>query len=183
MRSDWFNLANGLTSVRILLTPVLIVLLLRGSYEYALWTFLAAGLSDALDGLAARYLDQMTRFGALLDPIADKLVLVSTAVILTVQGLLPFWLVALIVARDVIIVAGALSFRLRFGYLEIAPLLFGKASTATQIGLILLVLVQAAAWLDISAWLPAAQILTGAVAVISGAQYVAVWGNKARRGG
>ncbi|MDD5329795.1 MAG: CDP-alcohol phosphatidyltransferase family protein [Sulfuricella sp.] len=180
-RAEWCNLANAVTSVRAVLAPVLVYLLGRGLYEFALWAFLAAGLSDALDGFLARRLHQLTRFGAILDPVADKLVIVSSAIALAAQDLLPLWLVLLIVARDVVIVAGAVSFRLRFGHLDMAPLPAGKASTFAQIGLILLVLLQAASWLDASAWLPALHVLTGAVAVASGAQYVAVWGSKALR--
>ncbi len=180
-RAEWCNLANAVTSVRVALAPVLVYLLARGLYECALWTFLVAGLSDALDGFVARHLHQLTRFGATLDPIADKLVIVSSVVALAVRDLLPLWLVLVIVARDVVIVAGALGFRLRYGHLEMAPLPAGKACTFTQISLILLVLFQAASWLDVSAWLPALHVLTAAAAVVSGVQYVAVWGAKALR--
>lgn len=182
-RAEWCNLANALTSVRALLAPVLVWLLVGGRYEYALWAFLAAGLSDALDGFVARRLNQFTRFGAILDPVADKLVIVSCVVTLAALDLLPVWLAWVIGARDLVIVAGALSFRLRFGRLEMAPLLAGKLNTLIQISLILLVLLQAAAWLDVSAWLPAAHAATALAAMVSGAQYVAVWGLKAMRGG
>jgi cardiolipin synthase len=183
VRAEWCNLANATTAVRIVLTPVLVYLLAEELYQHALWTFLAAGLSDVLDGIVARRLNQQTRFGAMLDPVADKLVVVSTVVTLAVLSLLPCWLVLLIVARDAVIVAGALAFRLRSGHLEMAPLVAGKVSTFVQISLILLVLLQAAAWIDVSLWLPAAYAATALAAVVSGAQYVAVWGLKALRGG
>lgn len=183
VRADWFNLANAVTAFRALLAPVLVYLLAKGLYQYALWTFLAAGLSDALDGFAARRLNQFTRFGAILDPIADKLVIVSSVATLAVVGLLPLWLVLLIVARDVVIVSGALSYRLLFGHLEMAPLLAGKINTFVQVSLILLVLLQAAGWLVFSPWLPLAHGATALAAVISGGQYVVVWGLKALKSG
>jgi len=183
MRAEWCNLANALTAFRALLAPVLVYLLAAGLYNYALWAFLAAGLSDALDGYIARRLNQFTRFGAILDPIADKLVIASCVVTLAVQDMLPLWLVLVIIVRDVVIVAGALSFRLLFGHLEMAPLLAGKANTLVQVGLILLVLLQAASLLDVSSWLPAAHAATALAAAISGAQYVSVWGLKAWRNG
>ena len=183
VRAEWCNLANALTVLRALLAPVLVYLLAAGLYQYALWTFLAAGLSDVLDGFVARRLNQFTRFGAILDPIADKLVIASSFIALAVLNLLPLWLVLVVVARDAVIVVGALGFRLLFGYLEMAPLLASKANTFVQISLILLVLLQAASWLDVSAWLPAVYAVTAVAAVVSGAQYVGVWGLKALRGG
>ena len=182
-RADWLNVANAVTLFRALLAPVLIYLLLGGQYSPALWVLLAAGLSDALDGQIARRMNQFTRFGALLDPIADKLVIVSCVIALAVQGLLPVWLTLVVLARDVVIVAGALGFRLLFGHLEMAPLRASKVNTFMQISLILLVLLQAAGWLNVAPWLPAAHGATALAAVVSGAQYVWVWGQKAQRGG
>lgn len=180
-RAEWFNLANALTALRVLLAPVLVCLLAAGLYQYALWTFLAAGLSDALDGYVARRLNQFTRLGAILDPIADKLIIASSVITLAMLDLLPLWLVLVVVARDLVIVAGALGYRLLFGHLEMTPLLASKVNTAVQVGLILLVLLQAASWLEISAWLPAAYAATAVAAVVSGVQYVGVWGLKALR--
>ncbi len=182
-RADWLNLANTVTLFRALLAPVLVYLLVSGLYSHALWVFLAAGLSDALDGQIARRMNQFTRFGALLDPVADKLVIVSCVIALAAQGLLPVWLVLVVLARDAVIVAGALGFRLLFGYLEMAPLLASKVNTFMQISLILLVLLQAAGWLNVAPWLPIAHGATALAAVVSGVLYVWVWGLKALRGG
>lgn len=182
-RREWLNLANALTGLRALLAPVLVWLLLGRRYEAALWVFLAAGLSDTLDGFVARHFNQITRFGALLDPVADKLVIVGSVLSLGQVGLLPLWLVGVIVGRDGVIVAGAVAFRLRVGHLEMAPLLSSKLNTVVQVGLILLVLLQAAGWLAVSAWLPAAYALTAVTAAVSGAQYVAVWWAKSHREG
>jgi cardiolipin synthase len=179
VRAEWLNLANALTVLRALLAPLLIWLLLGRRYEAALWIFFAAGLTDALDGFVARRFHQMTRVGALLDPVADKLVIVGSVLSLAQLGLLPLWLVLLIVGRDLVIVVGAVAFRLRVGHLEMAPLLSSKLNTVIQIGLILLVLLQAAGWLEASAWLPAMFAATAMMALASGAQYVAVWSAKA----
>lgn len=179
-RPDWLNLANALTSLRVLLAPALVWLLLAQRYEAALWVFLAAGLSDALDGFVARHFGQVTRLGALLDPFADKLVIVGSVLSLAWLGLLPLWLALVIVLRDAVIVAGAVAFRLRVGHLDMAPLLSSKLNTVVQISLILLVLLQAAEWFEFGAWLPATYALAAVMALVSGAQYVAVWWPKAR---
>ncbi|RLA89883.1 MAG: CDP-diacylglycerol--glycerol-3-phosphate 3-phosphatidyltransferase, partial [Deltaproteobacteria bacterium] len=98
------TIPNFLTILRILLTPVLVILLLEGRLSEALFVFIIAGVTDALDGLIARLYKQKTRLGAFLDPLADKLLLVTTYVILAVQGLVPSWLTVIVLSRDVLIV-------------------------------------------------------------------------------
>ena len=102
------TLANQLTIMRIMLIPVFVLLVVYGFLGWALVVFLVAGTTDALDGLIARWTDQRTSLGAWLDPMADKLLLVSTFVVLTMPGLdlanrLPIWLTVLVISRDVII--------------------------------------------------------------------------------
>ena len=168
--------------MRVLLVPVLVYLLFRGDSAAALWVFLIAGVSDALDGFIARVFHQRTRFGAILDPIADKLLIVATVLALAWIELLPFWLSAIIIARDLVIVAGALSYRLLIGPFEMAPSLPGKICTFSQIALLLMVLLDIADYLDFSAWLQPAYWTVALVSIASGLHYVVVWSRKAKSG-
>lgn len=183
LRADWINLANALTLLRVLFVPVLVYLLQRGAYGPALWVFLAAGLSDALDGFVARRFNQMTYVGAVLDPIADKLIIVSTVVMFAWLGLLPSLIALLVVARDLTIVGGAVCYRVVAGPVDMSPTSLSKFNTFVQIAMILLVLVQAAGLAEISAWLPFVYGLVVATTITSAAHYIWVWGRKAAKSG
>ncbi len=98
------TIPNFLTILRVLLTPVLVILLLEERLSEALFVFIIAGVTDGLDGLIARLYKQKSRLGAFLDPLADKILLVTTYVILAVQGLVPSWLTVIVLSRDVLIV-------------------------------------------------------------------------------
>ena len=100
------TIPNLLTLARIFLTPMLAWLLLRKSMTAAFFVFFIAGLTDALDGLLARVLDQKSRLGSYIDPVADKLLLVTAFVLLWKIGEIPFWLVLIIVGRDLFILCG-----------------------------------------------------------------------------
>jgi len=175
------NVPNVITLVRLALVPVTAWLLWQGAYGLALLVFLSAAVSDFLDGVIARTFDQASTFGATLDPIADKLNMFVATVMLAWQGLLPLWLAVAIVLRDVVIVSGALVYRARIGHVEIAPTALSKINTFIEFGALLLVMAHAAAWIDVSAWLPAVFVLVFATVLASGAQYVWVWGWKAAR--
>jgi cardiolipin synthase (CMP-forming) len=172
-------MANALTVLRVLLVPVLVYLLLEGSRRAALWVFFAAGVSDALDGFIARVFNQHTRFGATLDPIADKLLIVATVLTLTWLGLIPLWLTAIIVIRDLVILSGALSYRLLIGTFDMAPTLPGKLCTFAEIVLLVMVLVDIAGYLALGPWLPAAYWIVALISLVSGLHYVWVWSRKA----
>ena len=175
------NLANSLTLMRALLAPLMAYLLLGGQFVAALAVLAIAGLSDALDGYVARRFNQITRFGAFLDPFADKLLIVATVIPLACIGRLPLWLVLLIVGRDGVIIAGALAYRLFTGHLEMEPTSLSKLNTFLQIGLILLVLVEAAGWLAGPVPMALFFYLVGTVSALSGIQYVWLWSSKAWR--
>ena len=100
------NIPNLITLLRIILVPVIVILLIQGSFFKALIVFIVAGLSDALDGFLARVLKQQTVLGAYLDPIADKALLVSSFVTLSVLHIIPSWLVVIVISRDFIILLG-----------------------------------------------------------------------------
>jgi cardiolipin synthase len=130
-----FTLANQLTLLRMLLIPAFVLLVVYGYFGWALLTFVAAGATDALDGLTARLTHQKTEIGAWLDPAADKLLLVTTFVVLTLPNLglvnrIPIWLTVLIISRDVGIVLTVAIVNLALGPRTFKPSLLGKGATA-----------------------------------------------------
>jgi cardiolipin synthase len=127
------NVPNTLTILRILSIPVFVILLLYDHLFIALLVFIGAGITDGLDGLIARVYHQRTTIGAYLDPIADKLMLTSSFIILAVLGIIPGWLTVIIIARDVIIFLGILVLQLTSHKVEIKPIFLGKAATVLQI--------------------------------------------------
>jgi cardiolipin synthase (CMP-forming) len=130
------TVANQLTLLRIMLIPAFIILVIYGYLGWALIVFATAGLTDALDGLIARRAGQKSTLGAWLDPMADKLLALSTFIVLTVPGLglsnqLPIWLTVLIISRDIVIVTTVAIVNLAIGPRTFRPSLFGKMATAT----------------------------------------------------
>lgn len=138
MTGDAWNIPNSLTLLRILLIPVFVGLMLYARYESALAVLLGAGLTDALDGTIARAANQSTKLGMFLDPLADKLLLTSGFLTLSVLHLVPLWIVILVVSRDVILLAGAVLAHLTDSAVDIAPTLLGKATTVFQLAFLLL---------------------------------------------
>lgn len=127
------SIPNILTLVRILLTPVFVILLLRDMFPAALLVFAAAGISDGLDGLIARYMNQRTTLGSYLDPAADKLLLTSAFIVMAVLGIIPDWLMVIVITRDVVIVLGLAILTLTEKKYEVKPTLVSKCTTAIQI--------------------------------------------------
>jgi cardiolipin synthase len=130
-----FTLANQLTLLRMLLIPAFVLLVVYGEFGWALIVFLIAGATDAFDGLAARQAGQKTTLGAWLDPAADKLLLVTTFVVLTLPNLglvnrIPIWLTVLVISRDVGIVLTVAIVSLAMGPRTFKPSLLGKTATA-----------------------------------------------------
>ena len=135
---SWPNL---FTFFRFLLTPVFIILILNNYFSLASIIFLMAGITDAIDGFLARYLNQATKLGACLDPIADKLLLCSGFVLLAWYQYIPSWLAVIVLCRDAFILLGGLLFFLFNIEFEIKPSLLGKATTLVQIITVLAVLI------------------------------------------
>jgi len=136
--SDVLTPANQLTLLRMLLIPAFVILIVYGYLGWALIVFVSAGITDALDGLIARWSGQKTSLGAWLDPMADKLLLVTTFVVLTLPGLdltnrLPIWLTVLIISRDVGIVLTVAIVNLAIGPRTFRPSVYGKVATAVYI--------------------------------------------------
>ena len=132
----YLTLANQITILRIMLIPAFVLLVVYGQLGAALAVFLIAGVTDALDGLIARMTSHPTSLGAWLDPMADKLLLVTTFIVLTLPQIdltnhVPIWLTVLVISRDVVIVGVVAIVNLALGPRTFRPSLLGKAATAT----------------------------------------------------
>lgn len=180
MKVAW-NFPNILTLLRVIAAPLLAYLLMRGHYDYALYTFVFAAITDALDGFIARRFNRSTEFGAALDPLADKLITLTCLVILTFQGWVPLWLTLAIVVRDTVIVAGAFSYHHLYGDVDIHPTWLGKFHIFATFSLFIMVLTHATRMMDASGWLTASFLVVLATTLASLVQYVVLWGRKAAR--
>ncbi len=173
------HIPNLITSLRILLVPPFLWLLLQERYEIALLLFVMAGVSDALDGFLAKRFGWTSEFGGILDPIADKLLLVGALLALGWLKELPIWLVALAILRDVIIITGAVSYHLMIERVQASPLLISKLNTLSQLVLVFIIIVHYGLF-TLPSWLVSALIyLTALMTVASGAAYVWQWGRLA----
>jgi cardiolipin synthase len=181
MSARVFNLPNVISMLRLVAVPVVAWLILQRLWEAACWLFLAAALSDGLDGFLARALKQTTPLGAALDTIADKALGVVTLVMLTLEAAIPLWVTLAILARDSVIVLGALSYRGLAGHLEIHPTWLGKTHMFAEFALLALVLGSLANLLAAGVWIDWLFAGVFAIAAASGVQYVWIWGAKARR--
>ncbi len=171
----WCYLPNAICVARIVLTVPIVIYLVRGHYQTALILIVIAGLSDGLDGFLAKHFGWESRIGGLLDPMADKLMFVSVFGALTWTGLVPVWLLAVVIGRDVVIVSGALAYEFLIGPVEPRPTRVGKLNTATALVYLFFVMTY-----QIYAW-PAAitLLITGAAvfvfSLVSGLHYVLIW--------
>ncbi len=164
------HLPNALSGVRLLAAPALAFLLVNGAYAYAFALFVLAGLSDAVDGYLAKRLAPDSRFGAYLDPAADKLLMLAAFLTLTRLGMVPLWLTALVIARDIAIIAALILIKTLALSVPMSPLPIGKASTAVQVGYVALVLLHLAFRLAPSGFLSAGVIL---VAIVTAGSWIA----------
>ncbi len=175
------QLPNILTGTRILMVPPLIWLINTDQSGFALVLLFLAALTDYADGLLAKRYNWISRIGSILDPVADKLMLVSVFTTLCLKGYVPLWLWLLVMIRDFIIVAGATCFHFYVKKLDADPSRISKINTLIQIVFLLFILV--ANWqLTLESWLTAYQILLVVVAVstgVSGVHYVTNYGYKA----
>ena len=135
------NIPNALTILRILLIPVIVGFLVYDHFDFALVTLLIAALTDALDGSIARMANQKTEFGAYLDPLADKLLLMATFITFSLLDMVPVWSVIVVVSRDAILLTGTLLALLTDTEINASPSVLGKAATVFQLVYIILVLV------------------------------------------
>lgn len=173
------HLPNVITGVRFLLIPFLVLLLVQPRYEAAFWVFAVSAASDLADGVIARRWNLRTRWGAIADPLADKLTMLSVTVALASQHLIPLWLAVAIVLRDAVIVGGGVAYHFLIGRYDVAPSLLSKTNTVLEFVVLATVLANAADLVGAGAALPALFVLLGATVAASGAHYVWIWGRKA----
>lgn len=164
------GLANCLTVLRILLIPVFVSLLVYRRPGLALLVFAAAALTDLLDGYVARRRGSQSRLGAFLDPLADKMLLISSFVTLTYLKTLPFWIAAVVISRDVILVVGALLIHMMGGRIYPRPTWTGKTATFFQIVTVLLGL--ASRYIATPISLGLVMWLAAGFTIVSGLQYL-----------
>src|SRR5579859_2330739 len=175
MANRIFTVPNQLTFLRLGFLPFFVILLFYKRFSWALAILFVAGLTDGLDGLLARSLNQKTALGAFLDPIADKLLLSSSFVVLALGGEIRWWLTILVLGRDVLILTTAAVILLTAGYRSFPPSIYGKLTTTLQIILVFTVL--AAAVFHHPVFLLARRLLVYVVAgftVFSGFHYIVV---------
>lgn len=173
------HIPNSICVLRILLVIPIVISLRSGDFEWALILIFVAGVSDGLDGYLAKTFDWRTRLGGLLDPLADKLLLVTVILTLTFMDLAPVWLAAVVIGRDLVIVSGAVIYNYLIGAVTPDPSVISKVNTVCQLLYILFVIAHQAI-----GWPPAAGILMVGAAVlftsvVSGLDYVIRWSAKA----
>lgn len=179
MAQSWRWIPNALTFLRIFLVAPFAAALWAKDYRIALIIFFVAAATDAFDGFLARQFDWHSRLGAIADPLADKTLLIVAYLMLTLTGVLPYWLFWLVLGRDLLIVLGGLAFHYGVGRFEMQPSLPGKLNTLLQI-LVALAIIILLAGLPMQPWV--IEVGTWVVAVstvFSGLHYVVVWSMRA----
>ena len=174
-----FTIANILTFLRMGLIPVFAIMLVYNKEGWALAIFTIAGVSDGIDGFIARRLKQESELGVMMDPLADKLLMTTAFVMLTIPGMLsegrhlpvPFWVTATVIGRDVLIIAVAGVINMTTGFRGFKPSWLGKASTFVQVSGVILILV-AAVFPPLQGYLPTVYTTVAAFAVFSGIHYI-----------
>src|SRR5260370_42288563 len=182
MSSRIVTLPNLLTIVRMALIPVFVSLLFYQKFLLALGVFVFAGITDGLDGLLARRVHQQSPLGRILDPIADKMMLVTSFVVLSMRGVyptplpkhlpIPFWVTITVISRDVFILVGAAAINMVTGFRAFQPSLPGKLSTVVQIVTVAAVILAAQTQVGSGYYLPTLYTSVFALALLSGIHYV-----------
>ncbi len=167
--------------LRICLVPVLVWQVLEAEYANVLVLFFIAGISDGLDGFLAKRYGWVSRLGSILDPIADKFMLVSCYLALGWMGEIPVWLVAAVIVRDVVIVTGAYAYHRLIGEYEFRPSYLSKLNTVSQISLVLLVVFSLSVVSIDEKYIQYAFYFVMATTSLSGIDYICRWGMRAWR--
>jgi len=175
------HIPNIISILRILLVIPVVMLLLERQYGAALILFAIAGISDGVDGFLAKHFGWQSRLGSILDPLADKLLLVCSFLSLAWLGLIPLALVVAVMLRDLIIVLGAIALHYRYGHFEMQPTRVSKVNTFCQIVLVLAVVFYHGEFAQIPWIVDSLVYIVWATTLISGANYVWIWGRYALR--
>ncbi len=164
------NIPNTLTLTRIVIIPVFVTSILYRRYDYSLYLFITAALTDMFDGLFARLKNQKTALGTFLDPLADKFLLVTGFIILSINGWIPKWLTIMVISRDIIVIIGWFLLYLIYGRSKVEPSALGKIAILMQSLLIAYVL------LNINNFLPVIPRIflsaTAGITILSGLHYI-----------
>jgi cardiolipin synthase len=184
MSSRIVTVPNLLTMFRMVLIPVFVSLLFYQKFMWALAVFIIAGVTDGLDGLFARRFDQKSQLGTILDPIADKLLLVTSFIVLSLPSIspqqqspshlpVPFWVTTAVISRDIFIIVGAAAINIVTGFRSFRPSWLGKLNTTVQILAVVAILIAASipSWIS-GYYLPTIYALVFALAIITGVHYV-----------
>jgi cardiolipin synthase len=169
------NIPNLISVLRLLLVPLTVWLVISEAYGWAFITFVAAGLSDGIDGFLARRYDWRTRLGAYLDALADKALLVSVFVTLGFLKLIPAWLAITVVSRDALIIGAVLLSRMMDHPVHVRPLMVSKVNTVLQIAFAVAVLGVAALGKPLESLVEYGSIPVALLTALSGAAYLATW--------
>ncbi|MFG1477882.1 CDP-alcohol phosphatidyltransferase family protein [Xanthobacter sp. V4C-4] len=169
------SVPNLITILRILLVPTVVWSIGVGETELAFWLFLAAGVSDALDGFIAKRFDMQTELGSYLDPVADKALLVSIYVTLAVVDLIPRWVAIAVVSRDVMIIGAVVLSLVMAKPVAIRPLLVSKLNTAAQIAFAAFVLASSGFAVQVPQLQSLGLVAVGLLTGLSAAAYLAEW--------
>lgn len=169
------NIPNLITIARILLVPLIILLVISEDFGWAFFVFAAAGASDAADGALARATNTQSEVGAYLDPLADKLLLVSTYAALGITKQIPSWLVITVISRDVLIIGGLMLAWFMDRPVQVKPLWVSKLNTVVQIYFIGLVLAQLAFSVAPRLLVDASALLVAGLTLASGLAYMRQW--------
>jgi cardiolipin synthase len=182
MSSRIVTLPNVLTIFRMALTPVFVSLLFYQKFVWALTAFVVAGITDGLDGLLARRFQQQSELGRILDPIADKMMLVTSFVVLSMRGVfptplpkhlpVPFWVTITVISRDIFILVGAAAINMVSGFRAFRPSFLGKVSTVVQIVAVAAVILAAQTRVGTGYYLPTIYTSVFALTLLSGIHYI-----------
>ncbi len=173
---------NAISLLRIVLVAPILALLAEGEFGWALLLFWVAGFSDGLDGYLANRFGWQSRLGALLDPVADKLLVAGLFITLALTGLIPMWLTAVVIVRDLVIVSGATAYNFLIRPVEGEPTNISKLNTVIQILFLLAVISRAGFDWPAEITVTVLGAATFVTAVVSGMDYVLQWSDRARRG-
>ena len=181
MSSRILTLPNVLTVFRMALTPVFVSLLFYQKFVWALGAFILAGITDGLDGLLARRFQQQSPLGRILDPIADKMMLVTSFVVLSMRGVfpnplpkhlpVPFWVTITVISRDIFILVGAVAINMVSGFRAFQPSFLGKVSTVVQIVAVAAVILAAQTRVGTGYYLPTVYTSVFTLTLLSGIHY------------
>lgn len=174
------NIPNAISLFRLCSVPIVVWLLLRQHFEWALWLFTIAAVSDAIDGIIAKHFNLQTTLGGFLDPLADKALLMSAYITSGISGLIPMWLVLVVVFRDLVIIGGALVFETVTKSLQMEPLLISKINTLSQIILMLSILAHLVYEFPGNDIVVLLQYAVAFTTITSGAAYMIIWSRRAQ---